>query len=175
MKPSENENSYRASQTMSEPASKLAPVVQLVQSMRSKLSPENKVTVYRFDIFKGKVDDEGTVTKIKSVGSAYVREGLKTYTLSLKTFLNEKFYLLANSKPGQGRSNADYVILTREPGQNVGRKYFWNNVGEGTFLTDVNHGLMKLSWDILSCDIFMNLNPINVTELAEAVKADEAA
>jgi hypothetical protein len=151
----------------------LAPVVQLPQSVRSLPQNQEKVTVYRFDIFKGSMDEEGTVTKIKSIGSAYVREGLKTYTLSLKTFLNEKFYLLPNSKPG--KSTADYVILTREPGQNIGRKYFWNNVGEGVFLTDANHGLMKLSWDILSCDIFMNLNPVNVTELAEAAKANEAA
>jgi hypothetical protein len=149
-------------------------MLQLVRSIQARIEPEAKTTVYRFDIFKGSVDEEGLVSKVKSVGSAYVREGMKTYTVAIKTFLLEKYFLLSNTKPG--RSDADYVILTREPARILGRKYFWNNVGEGRLMDGPNHGLLKLNWDIFGADLYMNLNPINVTETtAEAEKADEAA
>ena len=131
-----------------------------------------KVSVYRFDIFKGAKDAEGKVTKIKSVGAAYLREGLKTYTVHLKTFLKDRFYLLPNSK---GKGFADFVILTREPAQYSGRKYFWNSVGEGQMMDGANHGVVRLSWDVLADDIYMTLHPVNVSELREAAKADVAA
>src|ERR1700690_3798987 len=95
---------------------------------------QKKTTVYRFDVFKGTVDENGKVTKVKSVGSAYVREGLSTYTLHLKTFLKDTFYLLQNTKS----PSPDFVILTREPSQNMSRKYFWNSVGEGHVLDGPN-------------------------------------
>jgi hypothetical protein len=132
------------------------------------------VTVYRFDIFKGATDAEGKVAKIKSVGSAYIREGLKTYTVHLKALLKDTFYLLPNTKPTT--TDAEFVILTREPAQNSGKKYFWNNVGEGRVLDGVNHGVMQLSWDVLMADdIYMTLHPINVSELPDAVKAASEA
>jgi hypothetical protein len=130
-----------------------------------------KVNVYRFDVFKGKQDETGKVVKVVSVGAAYLREGMKTYTLSLKTFLNDKFYLLPNSKP---ESSADFVILTRELAQNLTRKYFWNNVGVGRLLDGANKGLMALEWYMLADNVYMNLHPANVTELPEAAKADAA-
>lgn len=132
------------------------------------------VTVYRFDLFKGVKDLEGKVKKIKTVGSAYIREGLKTYTVHLKTLLKDTFYLLPNSK--QTMSNADFVILTREVAQNPGKKYFWNNVGEGRVLNGENEGIMELIWDILGPDLYMTLHPINVSEIPQAVRlASEAA
>ena len=149
------------------------PISKIVESIRSKSASKNSVTVYRYEIFKGRRDDSGVVHKVKPVGSAYIREGLRTYTVAIKTFLLDKFYLLPNTRPEI--SDADYVILTREPGHNVGRKYFWNNVGEGRLMDGPNHGLLKLTWDILPCEIYMNLNPVNVSELAEAAKAEEAA
>lgn len=128
----------------------------VMESVRQRLNTQDKVTVYRFDIFKGKQDQDGKVVKIKSVGSAYLRDGLKTYTVNLKTLLGDKFYLLPNSKPEMG---ADFVILTREPAQNLGRKYFWNNVGDGRVLDGPNAGIMRLTWDIFAGDIYMNLHP----------------
>jgi hypothetical protein len=143
-------------------------------SVRKNDSEQSCVTVYRFDIFKGAVDGVGKVTKLKSVGSAYIRQGLKTYTVHLKTFLKDTFYLLPNTR--QTVSNADFVILTREIAQNSGKKYFWNNVGEGRVMNDENHGVMKLCWDVLPDDLYMTLHPMNVSELPDAVRiASEAA
>jgi hypothetical protein len=151
----------------------VTPMIQIVRNIQSQFQDSPKPVVYRFDIFKGLVDDEGIVSKVKSVGSAYVREGMKTYALGLKTFLDDQFFLLKNSKPNQ--TDADYVILTREPARTPGKKYFWNNVGEGRVMDDCNHGLLKLSWDILGLDLYMNLNPINATSVMEVEKANEAA
>ena len=143
--------------------------------IRAKSATENTVTVYRFDLFKGVKDATGKITKIKSVGSAYIREGLKTYTVHLKTLLKDTFYLLPNTRTDL--SGADFVILTREPAQNSGKKYFWNSVGEGKLLDGVNHGTMQLSWDVLMADdLYMTLHPMNVSELPDAVRlASEAA
>lgn len=148
---------------------------EVTESANAKNDAPATVTVYRFDIFKGAQNSDGKVVKIKSVGSAYIREGLKTYTVHLKAFLKDTFYLLPNSKPVH--SDADFVILTREPAQNAGRKYFWNNVGEGRILDGANHGIMRLSWDVMMADdIYMTLHPINVSELPEALRvASEAA
>ena len=119
-------------------------------------TPSEPVQFIRFDVFKGSVSEEGTVSKLRSVGSAYVREGHQTYTVVLKTFLKEKYYLLPNTKPN---FPGDYVILTREPHFQAHRKFFWNSVGEGKLLEGANHGLMKLSWDLLAGDIYMSLHP----------------
>jgi len=134
---------------------------------------QKKTTVYRFDVFKGVTDENGKVTKVKTVGSAYVREGLSTYTLHLKTFLKDTFYLLQNTKSPR----PDFVILTREPAQNVNRKYFWNNVGEGNVMDGENEGVMKLSWDIGIDSLYMKVDPINVTEIEgeSQVLFDQAA
>ena len=130
------------------------------------------VSVYRFDIFKGVLDAEGKVNKIRTIGAAYLRDGLKTYTVTLKTFLKDKFYLLPNSKP---ESKAEFVILTRELGQNISRKYFWNSVGEAVVMDGVNRGLMKLAWDVLADDIYMSCHPVTLAEAVDAGKVDEAA
>ena len=151
---------------------KIATLAQVLTSVQNTLVNQSKVTIYRFDIFKGAVDAEGKVTKVKSLGAAYLRDGLRTYTVNLKTFLNEKFYLLPNTKPER---TADFVILTREASQNLGRKYFWNNVGEGHILEGANHGLMQLRWDLLPNDIFMTLHPINSTEVSDVARGSEAA
>lgn len=120
---------------------------------------QEKQKAFRFDVFKGAVDANGKVHKLKSVGNGYLVEGCKTYSIYLKTFLDDVFYLLPEQKK---MTKADYVILTREPSQNPNRKYFWNNVGEGVLLTGENAGLLQLSWDVLGAqDIYLNLYPRN--------------
>ena len=121
-----------------------------------------KVTVYRFDIFKGEVDESGKVHKVKSVGSSYVREGLNTYTIHLKTFLKDTFYLIQNTRA----ATPDFVILSREPSQNPKRKYYWNNIGEGLVLDGENKGIMKLKFDILQ-DLYMKVEPMSVTDIQQ--------
>lgn len=133
---------------------------------------ENKSQVYRFDLFKGIPDASGKIQKARSVGSAYLREGLKTYTVYLKTFLKDPFYLLAN--PGEN-AGPDFSVLTREPSKNPRRKYFWHHVGEGRILGSENPGIARISFDMLGSEIYMNLYPVKVTEVEpEPVVADLA-
>lgn len=141
-------------------------------SSNSKIIESKDATVYRFDIFKGLSDNLGKIQKLKSVGSAYLRDGLKTYNVHLKTFLKDQFYLLPNSKP---EDDSDFVILTREPAQKIWKKYFWNSVGEGKILTGTNHGIMKLSWDVLSEDLYLCLHPANISELPNAQSLSDVA
>jgi hypothetical protein len=116
---------------------------------------------FRFDVFKGAPDQTGKIQKIKSVGSATHADGCKTYTIYLKTFLSDVFYLLPERKK---LTPADYILLTREASHNPRRKYFWNNVGEGTILSGQNAGLVKLGWDVLGVDdLYLNLYPRNPT------------
>lgn len=131
-----------------------------------------KVKIYQFDLFKGEADSSGKIIRTKKVGETFIRDGLKTYTVHLKALLGQTYYLLANNK--QKDATADFVILTREPAKNLDRKYFWNDVGRGYILDETNHGLMRLSWDILISDLYMQLHPTKVTELEEVVQREAA-
>ena len=144
--------------------SKLVPVENVIKQ-ESKNS--NTVTVYRFDIFKGVPDSEGKIQKIKSVGSAYLREGLRTYTVHLKTFLQDAFYLLQNTR----NEGPDFVLLSREPSKREGKKYHWNNCGEANVMPGVNMEIMKLEFDLFGEDIYMTLTPARVQELENYPKA----
>ncbi len=109
--------------------------------------------VYRFDIFKGAVGPEGKIEKERSVGIAYHAEGFATYDVRLKTFLSDNFYLLPEETSGR------YSISTRGPSTFPGRKYFWHKVGDAVVLSGQNAGLMKLSFDLFTDGIYMNLYP----------------
>lgn len=110
------------------------------------LATESKF--YRFQLF---VKDNGAEN---SVGMAYLKEGTKTYTLRLWTFLDIKFYLL----PTQD-DPTKYLIMTRELKniKNSKNKYFWNIVGHGKARS--MDGVLELNFDLLSKTIFMNLFP----------------
>jgi len=142
----------------------------VIANARNKAEKQSKI--YRFDIFKGVEAPDGKIQKIRSIGSAQLLEGTKTYTVYLKTLLKDVFYLL----PEQKRlTRGDYVILTREASQTPGRKYYWNNIGECFVLTDQNAGLMKLSFDLFGAnDIYMSLHPIQ-REDDDSVNAASAA
>jgi hypothetical protein len=123
--------------------------------------PVEKKQSYRFDIFKGEMDASGAIRRVRSVGAAHIIEGVKTYTVHIKTFLNDVFYLLPEEKK---LTTADFLIYTREPSVRPGRKYYWNQVGEGRVLDGSNSGFMRLSFDVLGSDsIFMNLHPKETT------------
>lgn len=120
-----------------------------------------KPRAFRFDIFKGQKNEAGKINKLKSVGGASLVEGSQTYSVYLKTFLNDVFYLLPERKK---ITKVDFIILTREPSQNPRRKYFWNNVGEGSVLTGENSGLVALTWDVFGAnEIYLNLYPRNTS------------
>ena len=150
-----------------------------MESLKSALEnvvPQNsgaKKKMYRFDIFKGVEDANGKIQKIRSMGSAQLMEGSKTYIVYLKALLKDEFFLL----PEQKRlTRGDYVILTREDSVTPGRKYFWNNIGECFVLSGMNAGFMKLSFDLFGgSDIYMNLHPINRDAPAETQAEQVAA
>jgi hypothetical protein len=147
------------------------PIGKLIFNISKSSELTAQAPVYRFDIFKGIQDERGKIRKLKSVGAAYLKEGFKTYNVHLKTFLKDKFFLLPNSTP---ENKSDFVILTREPAQQIKRKHFWNNIGEGRILSGENHGLMQLRWDVLVDDLYMALHPTTVSDSVEMNKADAA-
>jgi hypothetical protein len=129
------------------------------------MNTETQVKSYRFDIFKGAKDSTGKVHKIKSIGYAYHPENCKTYTIHLKSLLNETFYLLPEQKE---LKEADFVVLTREISRNPNRKYFWNNVGLGRILKDENAGFLELEFDLFPEGLYMNLHPKEIQPQPEA-------
>lgn len=122
-----------------------------------------KVKVYRFDVFKGKVADDGKVEKVCSVGHSTLYEGSTTYSVYLKTLLKDLFYLL----PEQDASRPyDFVILTREPSSIPGKKYFWNRVGTAKLLSEKNAGIMQLEFDLFpGVDLYLNFHGATTKEL----------
>ncbi len=90
----------------------------------------------------------------------------------MKTFLEDRFYLLPDLKE---ESAGNYVIFTREIARNIRKKYFWNTVGEGKIMDGANHGLMKLSWDVLADGLYMSMYPIYAGEGASTERVESAA
>ncbi len=131
----------------------------------------DKVKVYRFDVFKGSVNDAGKVEKICTVGHSTLYEGSTTYSVYLKTLLKDQFYLLPEQDMGKP---FDFVILTRELSSLPGRKYFWNRVGTAKLLSDKNAGIMKLDFDLfVNVELYLNFHDAVVKE--QEARANPAA
>lgn len=107
---------------------------------------QEKTKIYRFDIFRGRCRDDGKVEKVSSVGHATLYEGSATYTIYLRMFLKDQFFLLPEREIGKPY---DLVILTREPSNLPGKRFFWNRIGTAKFLSDQNSGIMQLEFDLL--------------------------
>jgi hypothetical protein len=139
---------------------------------KSPTQTENeKVRVHRFDIFKGSLRSDGKVEKVRSVGHSVLYEGSTTYSVYLKTLLKDQFFLLPEldvSRP------FDFAILTREPSNLPGRKYFWNSVGTAKLLSDQNAGIMKLEFDLFSSlELYLSVHDAVVKE--QTIKSNPAA
>lgn len=126
------------------------------------MGASDKVSVYRFDVFKGRMNDAGKIEKICSVGHSTLYEGSTTYSVYLRTFLKDQYYLL----PEQDVARPfDFVILTREPSNIPGRKYFWHRVGTAKLLSEQNAGIMKLEFDLFnSVELYLNFHDAVVKE-----------
>jgi hypothetical protein len=123
---------------------------------------QGKVKIYRFDVFKGRQNDDGRIEKICSVGHATLYEGSATYTIYLKMLLKDQFYLLPERDVGRP---FDFVILTREPSSLPGKKYFWNRVGTAKLLSDQSAGVMRLDFDLIAnVDLFLNFHDSSFKE-----------
>ncbi len=123
---------------------------------------KDKIKVYRFDVFKGTTGIDGKVEKVCSLGHSTLYEGSTTYSVYLRTLLKDLFYLL----PEQDVARPfDFVILTREPSNLPGRKYFWNRVGTARHLGNQNAGIMKLDFDLFGgVDVYLNFHDAVVKE-----------
>lgn len=121
-----------------------------------------KTKVHRFDVFKGTTNEEGKVEKIASVGHSTLYEGSTTYSLYLRMFLKDQFFLLPEQEAGRP---FDFVILTREPSSLPGKKYFWNRVGTAKLLSDQNSGILKLEFDLLEAELYLNFHGATTKEL----------
>ena len=126
----------------------LAPLKNLIVDL---FSPQN---YRRFDVFLGEKSVENKVLKSKTVGMAYLREGDARYSIKLFTFVEDRFYLLADP-----HDSSLYRILTSIPNHSEGskRKYLWNVIGTGKVNT--KEGLIELSFDLFEKPIYMNLFP----------------
>lgn len=133
-----------------------------LREVERSVAPGKPPQSYRFDIFKAIVGRDGQVLKVRSVGTASLLPGTRTYHVRLRTLLKDEFFLLPEDK---SKSAADFAILTREPSIRPGRKYYWHRVGEGYVEQGLNSGVMKLSWDLFGVsDIYMTLHPYSTPE-----------
>jgi len=109
---------------------------------------------YRFGIFTGHFDTEGSVRKEKSVGMAYMKEGNDMYSLKLWTFPREKYYLIPSKE-----DPAKILIMTREEKKvpTANRKFNWSIVGKGEFYGQ--KGVAQLEFDLIPQPIFMSITP----------------
>ena len=128
---------------------------------------EKQVNVYRYGLFKGMKDGNGKVVKVRSVGTASIREGLKTYILELRALTGQRYYLLPSDKKRD--NGASHLIFTREEPRRPDRKYFWTIVGEAWALKDDNDGLMLLKWDLFGEEVYMDMKPYKVIPTSDPV------
>ena len=131
-------------------------------SKNSEQANALKIKVHRFDVFKGLANTDGKIEKICSVGHSTLFEGSTTYSVYLKTLLKDQFFLLPEQDVGKPY---DFVILTREPSNLPGKKYFWNRVGTAVMLGDQNAGIMQLNFDLFSnVDLYLSFHGATTKE-----------
>ena len=126
----------------------LAPLKNIIADL---FHPQNYL---RFDVFLGEKNEESKMVKSRTVGMAYLREGDARYSIKLFTFMDDRFYLLADP-----HDSSIYKILTSIPNhsEDIKRKYLWNVVGNGKVNT--KDGLIELHLDLFEKHIYMNLFP----------------
>jgi hypothetical protein len=109
---------------------------------------------FRFQVFIGDKQNNGSVKKTKSVGMAYLSEGQNIYTLRLWTFSWDRYYVLPDKNDA-----SRLLVMTREPSKSPEskNKYYWNIVGNG--VVDSKNGVIRLDFDLLGVPIYMNLYP----------------
>jgi len=109
---------------------------------------------YRFQVFQGETGDGSKITKTKSVGMAYLKDGQNIFTLRLWTFSWDRYYILPNKN-----DSSKFLVMTREPNRNPAakNKFFWNIVGNG--VADSALGVIRIEFDLLSKPFYMNIHP----------------
>lgn len=112
---------------------------------------------FRFEIFKGKIASDGSFSKIRTVGHAYLRSGKHAYKVKLFGALQERFIVVPSDD-----NTERYTILTKEEVQtkDKGKRTYWNVVGDGELMS--TQGLLKLDFDLYGKSLYMSLYPSNV-------------
>lgn len=117
---------------------------------------QSKGESFRFEVFKGRIASDGTFSKVRTVGHAYLRTGKHAYKAKLFGALAERFIIVPD-----GENTDRYRILTKEEVQtrDKGKRTFWNVVGEGEVLSQ--QGLLRLDFDLYGKPLYMSLYPSN--------------
>lgn len=126
------------------------------QKQQTNQSTDKKTdqdSYFRFAIFLS-ARGQNKVTKGKTVGMAYLRNGQQMYTLKLWMHSLEKYFLLPSREDA-----SKYLIMTREPNRTLSakNKYFWNIVGNAKSHSD--DGVIELCFDLLKEPLYMSFFP----------------
>lgn len=133
---------------------------------QGKVPTEKKV--YKFDIFKGRVDENGKIQRVVSLGQARLMESSDTYTVYIKSLLRDVFFL--RSIKFKREEKEKMTILTREKAFSQNGKDHWNYVGSCESLTGENSTLLKMNWDFFGVgDVYMNLMPFGFSVIQNKV------
>ncbi len=106
----------------------------------------------------------------RNVGTAFVREGIEYFTLTLSMFLGARFYLIPKRN-----EYGKFLLFTREKNEspNPKTKYRWNIIGNGE-LSDTEK-FISIRFDLLESEIFLNLESASDPNLANHALHDKAA
>lgn len=124
------------------------------KQMHTHAQNDDSKKYYRFQVFQGEPGEGGKITKTKSVGMAYLKDGQNIFTLRLWTFSWDRYYILPNKN-----DSSKFLVMTREPNRNPAakNKFFWNIVGNG--VADSTQGVIRIEFDLLSKPFYMNIHP----------------
>lgn len=119
---------------------------------------QNKKTdeSFRFDIYKGKLAQDGSFQKIRVAGHAYLRSGKHAYKVKLFALTQDRFIIVPSD------NNRDlFKIMTKEEvvTKDKGKRTYWNIVGEGEMISSA--GMMKLKFDLFGEILYMSIHPAN--------------
>lgn len=135
-----------------------------LKTILNEISKELKETeggikkIYKFDVFKGRIDETGKVIKICTLGQARLLENSETYNIYIKSLLSEVFYLRQIKFAKENKEK--FTILTREKSFDKSTDFRWNYVGNCQSLQGENSSLLKMNWDFFGVDdVYMNLVP----------------
>jgi hypothetical protein len=111
---------------------------------------------FRFEIYKGKIAQDGSFVQTRTAGHAYLRTGKHAYKVKLFTLPHDRFIIV----PGN-ESSDHYKILTKEEvtTKDKGKKTYWNVVGEAQVMAQLN--VLKLKFDLFGEPLYMSLYPSN--------------
>ncbi len=111
---------------------------------------------FRFDIYKGKLAQDGSFQKTRIAGHAYLRSGKHAYKVKLFSLTKDRFVIVPSD------NNRDlFKILTKEEvvTKDKGKRTYWNVVGEGEMISSA--GVMKLKFDLFGESLYMSIYPAN--------------